>query len=70
MPKMDGHTTLTHLKENEVARDVPVLVLTNVGDMDDISKVFTSGVYDYMVKADSSLEQIVAKVRSMLERTT
>lgn len=66
MPQMDGLTTIEHLKNDESTRTIPILVLTNVDDMTNISKVIDAGVRDYLVKADTPIDEVVIKVKEML----
>ena len=68
MPHMDGNETIKHLRENNDVKNIPLIILSNLSDMDNISKVMSEGVYEYLVKSDHSLEQIVNKVRRRIEQ--
>lgn len=67
MPKMDGMTALSKLREDEWGKDVPVIILTNLSSAEDISRATKKGVYDYLVKANWKLEDVVEKVKKTLE---
>jgi len=73
MPKMDGITMLAMLRStNEWGRQVPVFLLTNLGDdnktvMKEIAKDSRT---HYLVKSNWSIDQIVGKVRETISRTT
>ena len=66
MPKMDGLTMLKKLREDEWGRGVPVIVLTNLSDGDKARDAIYHGVYDYLVKADWKLEDVIKKVKEWL----
>ncbi len=69
LPKMDGFSLLKKLRENEWGRHVPVIVLTNLGSMANISKAleFADGIKEYLVKSDWKIEDVVARVRERLK---
>lgn len=67
MPKMDGMTLLTKLRENSAwGREVPIIVLTNLESGDEIEKSKSLGVYDYLVKTNWSLSDVLEKVERAL----
>ena len=69
MPKMDGMTFLSKVKEDpELSkRGTPILVLSNLGQEADIKKAMDMGVKDFFIKADMSLGQMVEKVKTYLK---
>ena len=67
LPGMDGVEVLGKIKENPLARDVPVVVLTAIGDLKTKVKTLQIGADDYLVKPVSSLE-LLARVRANLRK--
>lgn len=65
MPEMDGIDMLKQLRGHASTRSLPVLVLTNSISPSQIPQVKQYGVLDILVKADWTLEGIVAKVRAV-----
>jgi DNA-binding response OmpR family regulator len=63
MPIMDG---LTMLKELRKISNVPVLILTNLYDEKKLIEAFRAGSYDYLVKANYSLNEVIDKVKAIL----
>ena len=59
MPAPNGVEILTELRKDEWGQGVEVVFATNVYDMAVVNAVLAMGVHDYILKADSSLEQIV-----------
>ncbi len=68
MPRMDGITALKTLKANPETKDVPIVILTNLSDYDKISDALSLGAMDYLVKANYRLEELVTKIKTVLER--
>lgn len=67
MPKKDGMEMLAELRsQDEWAKDVPVILLTNMSDTDKVSDAVNLGVYDYLVKSDWKLEDVVKTVKGKL----
>lgn len=63
MPVMDG---LTMLKELRKISDVPVLILTNLYDEKKLIESFRAGSYDYLVKSNYSLNEVVDRIKEAL----
>lgn len=68
MPKLDGIGVLWELKANPDTATMPAVVLTNMADMETISKIMDAGGTDYLLKSDQSIENIVHKVKEVLAR--
>jgi len=68
MPNVDGLTMLKQLRQDGWGKGVKVILLTNVGDMEKVSQAVDLGSYDYLVKTDWKIEDVVAKVKERLER--
>ena len=66
MPVMDGLTMLGKLRKNAWGHDVPVILLTNLNESKDIAEAIKSGAYDYLVKSDWKLEDVITVIRQHL----
>ena len=64
LPKMDGFEVLKRLKEKE--SKIPVIILTNLSDINDIQKALDLGATTYLVKADFHLDDVLKKVKETL----
>ena len=69
MPKLDGISVLWELKADPNTAKIPVIVLTNIGDVETISKIVEAGAVDYLLKSDQSVDDIIQKVKDVLART-
>lgn len=63
MPKMDGFVVLKKLRKNEKTKGIPVILLTNLGQEDDIKKGKKLGANDYFIKANHTPTEVVEKVK-------
>lgn len=59
MPKKDGFQVLEILRANAATADLPVIVLSNLGQEEDIERANRLGANSYFVKADHSLHDII-----------
>ena len=66
MPVMDGITMLEELRKKEKDNHIPVIVLTNLSSNDRAARGRGQGVYDYLIKTDWKLEDLVKKVKQKL----
>ncbi len=67
LPDMDGFAVLQALRAREdEGKTVPIIIVSNLGQQSDKDKALSLGANDYLVKADVSVEEIVAKIQGML----
>lgn len=66
VPKVNGMEFLQKLSEDPWAKNLPVIVLTNMTDSTNMAQVLELGKYDYLVKADWSLSDLIAKINEKL----
>ena len=62
LPKKDGFEVLHDLKSDPKLKNIPVIVLSNLGSQDDIEKTQKLGAVDYFVKADTDLVELETKI--------
>ncbi len=68
MPGMDGFTTLKELQKDPLLASVPVIILSNLGQQDDIDKAKQLGAVDFLVKAHFTPNEIVDKINKILNK--
>jgi two-component system, sensor histidine kinase and response regulator len=66
MPEMDGYEVCRQLKRNPATKDIPVIFLTAITDLDAIIKAFELGAVDYVTKPFNATE-LVTRVFTQLE---
>lgn len=67
MPKMDGFEVLKAIKENEELKEIPVILLTNLGQKQSVEKGIKMGAADYIIKAHFTPSEVIDKVEQILK---
>ena len=68
MPKVDGWKVLENLQDDDWGKTAKVILLTNLSDMDSVSRAVTAGSFDYLVKTDWDIGEVVTRVKETLAR--
>lgn len=68
MPNMDGFEFLQTAKDNGLIKKSKVIILTNLGQKDDVKRGVALGADDYAVKAYFTPTEIVKKVNDVLKK--
>ena len=61
MPGMDGFEVLKKMKELKI--NTPILVLSNLGQKEDIDEVLALGVKEYFVKSIHAVDDVIEKIK-------
>lgn len=67
MPEMNGDEALSQIRDTAWGKNVPVIILTNLGEEESPKALRELGIHSYIVKADFTPRQVVARVKSALE---
>ncbi|MBI2056382.1 MAG: response regulator [Candidatus Sungbacteria bacterium] len=66
LPEIDGFAVLKRLQENNDLKKIPVIVLSNLGQDEDVRKAKELGAKDYMVKAYFTPTEVIERVQKIL----
>lgn len=66
LPRMTGIELLAEAKKDPGLANMKVLLLTNETEMDTIAEAMAHGTYGYLIKSESNMETIVAKVKELI----
>ena len=66
MPKMDGFEVLKQIKADKKTKSIPVILLTNLSQKDEVKKGLELGAVDYLIKAHFMPSEVVKKIKSAL----
>lgn len=66
MPKKNGFEVLKEINDNPELKNLPIIVLSNLGGDDDIKKALSLGAKDYFVKTQHPMSEVVEKVENLL----
>ncbi len=64
MPAKDGFEVLKEMHDNPTLKGIKVIVVSNLGQEEDVKKAKDLGAIDYIVKANMSITQIMEKIKS------
>jgi len=64
MPRMDGFTFMTEMKNRGV--QTPTVILSNLGQSKDKERALSLGAVGYYVKSDTPIMEIVRQVQALL----
>lgn len=68
MPEVDGFTVAKRIRENSQTKNIPIIMLTALSQINDKANGFNIGVDDYLVKP-FEIEELIMRVRALLKRT-
>jgi two-component system, OmpR family, response regulator RpaA len=68
LPKVDGFTVCQRLRRDDRTSEIPVLMLTALGQTQDKVEGFNAGADDYLTKP-FEVEELLARIRALLRRT-
>ena len=67
LPGIDGFEVLTQKKEDPFVASIPVIVLSNLGQKEDVDRGLGLGATDYLIKAHFTPGEIIEKVRNIIK---
>lgn len=67
LPKKNGYEVIAELKKEPAAKNIPIVLLTNLGGVQDVEKALGLGATTYLVKSDYRLEEVAGKIKEILK---
>jgi len=67
LPGVDGFEVLSRMKKESTLASIPVIILSNLGQKDDVEKGLKMGAVDYLIKAHFTPGEIIDKIKAALE---
>ena len=68
LPDEHGLSLLRELKKNDQLKNVPVLIISNLGQQEEIEQGLKAGAIDYIVKTNTVPGEIFEKVEALLQK--
>jgi two-component system alkaline phosphatase synthesis response regulator PhoP len=65
LPKKNGFEVLEEIKKDPYLKDIPVIIISNLGQEIDIDRAKKFGVNEYLIKAHTSLDTVVEKIKEI-----
>jgi len=69
LPRKNGFDVLIDMQRNKKTRNIPVIILSNLGQESDVQKGLALGAKDFLVKSEVNLSQVVEIVKEWVART-
>ena len=67
LPGIDGFEVLARIKADPDVSETPIIILSNLGQKDDIEKGLKMGAIDYLIKAHFTPSEIIEKIRAVMK---
>ncbi|MDX9892808.1 MAG: response regulator [Patescibacteria group bacterium] len=66
LPKLDGFEILSKIKADKILKKIPVILLTNLSQKDEVKRGLDLGADDYLIKAHFMPSEVVKKIKQVL----
>jgi DNA-binding response OmpR family regulator len=66
LPKLNGFEVLKKIKADEITKNIPVILLTNLNQKDEHEQGLALGAADYLIKAHYLPSEVVEKIKKIL----
>lgn len=66
MPELDGFEVLKIVKGDDATKNIPVLIMSNLGQEDHVEKGMKLGAIGYIVKSQYTPSKVVEKIKSVI----
>ena len=70
IPNMNGFEVLRSLKNDPEVKNIPVVILSNLGEEENVKKGLSLGAEAYYIKAHYTPTEVVAKVKEILDKSS
>ena len=67
LPGMDGFEVLENIKKTKSLAKIPVVILSNLWQQEDIDKGLKLGAIDYFIKVNFASKEILEKIKNILK---
>lgn len=67
LPGIDGWAVLERIKKEEKFKNIPVIILSNLGQRSDVEKGLKLGAAKYLIKAHYTPSMVVEKIKELFE---
>lgn len=67
LPQIDGWEILREIKSDQNLKDLPVIILSNLGQREEVEKGVTLGASRYLIKAHYTPSEVVQEIKKILK---
>src|SRR4051812_4280761 len=69
MPEMSGMEMISELRKDSWGATVKIMILTNISDVESIDEAMRHNTFQYIVKGDTTMENVLGKIRAQFDET-
>lgn len=66
LPRKNGFEVLQEIADDPQLASIPVIIISNLGQESDVARGRALGALDYYVKAQLSIDELIAKIREVV----
>ena len=67
LPSIDGFEVLSRVKGDASLTSIPIIILSNLGQKEEVEKGLDLGAVDYLIKAHFTPGEIIEKIKNILK---
>jgi len=67
LPSIDGFEVLSKIKADASIASIPIIILSNLGQKEEVEKGLDMGAVDYLIKAHFTPGEIIEKIKNVLK---
>lgn len=67
LPGIDGFNVLAKIKENPQTSQIPIIILSNLSQQQEIERALKLGAADFLIKAHLTPSELIVKIKSILK---
>ncbi len=67
LPGIDGFEVLRRIKDNPVSGSIPVIILSNLGQKEEVERGLKLGANDFLIKAHFTPKEIIEKIKTIIK---
>ncbi len=68
LPGIDGFEVLKQLKQEPQTAKIPVIILSNLGQKEEVERGLRLGANDYLIKAHFTPDEVIRKINEVLKK--
>ena len=69
LPEKNGFEILEEMHKDEALKNIPVIILTKLGEESKMQRGKELGAVDYLIKTDVYLKDVISKIRFYLDKS-
>ncbi len=68
LPSIDGFEVLSQVKADSTISSTPIIILSNLGQIEDIERALKLGANDFLIKSQFDIDQVIEKIKNILDK--